>query len=128
MTGWSGEQGRRCIEEPRAVGVQPQLRHHLPTELVGCELQLEHGDWAQHGEIVERHTVGRVPFVQRRLLFREQLAAHDLAVGRPSDEGIVDLALHRVGAHAATRHRVDFDAERGRHAQRLRHRFGIHRS
>ena len=44
---------RRQLEDPRPIGIEPQLRHHRLVEVLGLELQLEDRDRPQWCQVVE---------------------------------------------------------------------------
>ena len=64
---------RRELEDPRAVGVEPQLRDEPSAELCRPEVQLENEERPQHGELVQLGTGDCVIREERALLLRESL-------------------------------------------------------
>src|SRR5215207_4527645 len=65
---------RRDLEDPVAVGVQPQLDDELAPVRRWRALHLEHEDRAELDEVVEPDALRCVLGVERALLLREELA------------------------------------------------------
>src|SRR4029450_5229806 len=64
---------RRQLEDPRSVGIGPELRHEATVEVLRRRLQLEDKDWPEYHQLVESDAVGTVVRKQRALLLREEL-------------------------------------------------------
>src|SRR6266516_1111864 len=105
----------RELEDPRSVGIQPHLGDHPAIERFRGELQLEHEDRSENGQVVEREALRGVLVVEGPLLPREQ----PLQPPFPEDglgkvrrdnrpelhDGVVALPLHATGTsdHAPAR-------------------------
>src|SRR6266516_2821425 len=105
----------RELEDPRSVGIQPHLGDHPAIERFRGELQLEHEDRSENGQVVEREALRGVLVAEGPLLPREQ----PLQPPFPED-GLANVRLrrplHRAGADESSRHHVDLDAELARPA------------
>src|SRR4029450_6263403 len=64
---------RRELEDPRPVGIQPQLGHQLATVTGRRDLELEDEHGTQHREVVQLDSRGGVLGVERALLLGEEL-------------------------------------------------------
>src|SRR3954471_13084297 len=109
LEGLDGWTGRRQLEQPGAVRVEPHLGDQLPSVALRHELQLQQEDRAEHREVVHRQAVGGVRPVEGSLLLRVQAADPALAGHGLLHQLVVALGLHRRGAHVPARHGVDLD-------------------
>ena len=112
-----GEALRGELDDARAVRVEPHLGDDAPPERLRRELQLEHEDRAQDGELVEGQPRWGVLGEERALVLREQLAQRSSTARRLADRGRRQLTLERPRAHVPTRQRVELDDEVGQPAQ-----------
>ena len=80
----------RELEDPRSVGIQPHLGDHPAIERFRGELQLEHEDRSENGQVVEREALRGVLVVEGPLLPREQPLQPPFPrmVSRTSDFGV----------------------------------------
>ena len=118
-TTWNASLGstlRRQFENPRSVGVQPELDGHLPPEVLRRELELQHIERTEDGELVELETGWRMSRVEVALAGGEEFADRALAERGGAHVVLAQLGLERCRADEATRHGVDLDAEIGQRA------------
>src|ERR671914_785658 len=109
----------RQLEDPRPVRIQPQLGDRLAAELLGREVELEHEDRAEQGEVVELEPGRRMRRVEGALLLREQLAGRPLAGDGAPHVVLAEARLHRRRADVAAGHGVELDDHGRRPAQLL---------
>ena len=127
LDGISGSALGRQLEDPRAVGIQPQFDRELSLEIARRELELEHVQRAENREIVDLEAGRRMVGKELELSGREELADWSLPErGRPHVV-LGELALERRRADESTRHDVDFDTELGQGAKLCWHLRGHHR-
>src|SRR5215211_8793999 len=124
--GWPALGGQ--LEDHGVVRIEPELADDLSVVSLGRELQLEHEDRAEYGEVVQAESVRRMGRVQGALFLREELPnrssrRHDVPDGPRSQH-----ALHRARADVAARHGVDLDAEVARVAELSRKLVGNDRT